>query len=286
MANRADQLIRRARRSLDSTRNNSCLQEKQVDDIPLGVGDCAPNDAICNAYPAYMREGGNSGYTCAPLRAFTNAKVANLVVGGYTMAQSFMLNKALRLHPEELQGGVAAGATAAHMAVSNVQSTEAALASPAVVAAIQTRVRRHAPLQYAGGSTWPPAVGFICAYVFQRCVQVPGGGTFTRNNTWPTCPGACVPLATNEWLAISTSYVYDAATKTATFGTATRIKKSTVNSGMIPGNESLAIKADAHIELTTPPSSPLKVDKYTYVLLTCATSRCGQPSRADSQRMR
>eukprot|EP00038_Savillea_parva_P021629 m.35650 g.35650 ORF g.35650 m.35650 type:complete len:793 (+) comp5311_c0_seq1:32-2410(+) len=250
------------------------MMEHPMDNTNPGIAQCAPNDTICNAYPEYMREGGTTGYTCAPLRAFTNAKVANLVVGGYTMAATFMVNSALRMNPEEFQGGVAAGATGAHMALANVDSTEAAL-DPTETAAIQDRVRRHAPIAYNKvNKTFPPAVGYTCAAPLQRCVQVPGGGTFNKNNTTPQCPPSCVALNPNEWLAMAGSFTFDTKSKVVTFRYATRIKKSAVNSGLIPPNEWVAVGAQAQAVLTLNPSPPFKVDAYTYVLITCDKPAC------------
>lgn len=252
----------------------SLLQDKPMDNTGSGIATCAPNDTTCEAYPQYMRGSGGTGYTCAPLRAFTNAAVANLVVGGYTMAQSFMVNSGLRMHPEEFQGGVAAGAAAAHLSAAKVASTEAAL-SPSIVAAIQARIKRHAPLEYSGAPPpFPGPIGFICAAALGRCVQVPGGGAFNKNNTRADC-GSCRPLAANEWVAIHGSFDFDSTTMKATFRTATRIKKSFVNSGMIPSNQSLPVAPDQQLKLTRDPSAPIAIDKYTYVLVTCAEPRCG-----------
>jgi hypothetical protein len=50
------------------------------------------------------------------------------------------------------------------MSISKITSTAAAL-EPSVVAAIQERIKRHAPLEYSSGGgggnkTFPPAIGY------------------------------------------------------------------------------------------------------------------------------
>ncbi len=80
-----------------------------------------------------------------PLRALTNRDVENLLVAGKTMAQSFVANAATRLQPIEWSSGVGAGAAAAHMVRRGLTTTRAALDD---VAAIQARIRPHAPLEW------------------------------------------------------------------------------------------------------------------------------------------
>ena len=71
------------------------MMQHPIDNSQPGIARCAEGDAICNAYPEYMRESpqGGCGDTCAPLRALTNRKIANLWVGGYTMAQTMMVGR-------------------------------------------------------------------------------------------------------------------------------------------------------------------------------------------------
>ena len=173
-----------------------------------GIAKCASGDTTCESYPQYMRGTAmEMCSTCAPLRALTNKKVANLLLGGamrmpkrnkrtntkrrrlvwddlkqaalprraqdplatvdrrkafkfctiiiissidagYTMAQSFMINSAIRMHPEEFQVGVGAGAAAAEMAVGarELKSTRELL-EPSIVKAVQARILKHAPLK-------------------------------------------------------------------------------------------------------------------------------------------
>jgi hypothetical protein len=257
-----------------------------LDPIDNGSADCAEGDTLCEAYPAYMRKGGSTGLMCAPMRALTNKKVANLIVGGFTMAQSFMVNSALRMHPQEFQVGVAVGVIAAYMTAANISSTKDALA-PAVVTLIQQRIKRYAPLEWAHGPSpsphpWPKAVGFVCAAPLARCVEVPSGGAFNQTNTQRNCSSsntiaveeACPALAPDEWLAIASQVSYDSATKTVTFGESSHIKKSTINSSLLRPADVVAVTKGQVARLRAAVSAPFKVDKYTYVLLRCEQAHC------------
>ncbi len=51
-----------------------------------------------------------------PFRALTSMTCANLLVAGKTMAQSFLVNEATRVHPVEWASGTAAGVAAAMIA--------------------------------------------------------------------------------------------------------------------------------------------------------------------------
>ena len=93
-----------------------------------------------------MSEGGSTGNIYVPLRAYTNQRVENLLVSGLAMAQSFMVNSALRLHPEEFANGVGAGGAAAEMALKVVRSTGELVEKE--VAAVQTRIKRHGPIDW------------------------------------------------------------------------------------------------------------------------------------------
>eukprot|EP00040_Diaphanoeca_grandis_P031710 m.190207 g.190207 ORF g.190207 m.190207 type:complete len:759 (-) comp32396_c1_seq5:146-2422(-) len=236
-----------------------------------------------NAYPAYMQAGGSTGDICVPLRALTNKNVSNLIVGGYTMAQSFMINSALRMHPQEFTIGVGAGATGAHMVLARLNSTAATLA-PTQVAAIQDRIRQHAPLTWTRPPSppphsWPKAIGYVCATPFVRCIQVPGGGAFTINNTHENCStisSPCSPtgLGVGEWLALVGSMSFDSQSMIASFKSSTKIKKSTVNSVYLPPQDVIDLQQGQQVQLIANISDAFKVDNYTYVLLRCKQPRC------------
>jgi len=251
-----------------------------VDNAQPGTAKCAKGDALCNAYPDYMRASpsGGCGNTCAPLRAFTNKKISNLWLGGYTMAQTMLVNSALRMHPEEFAIGVGAGAAAAHMALSEgaVVSTEQAVTTPEIVSAIRSRILRHAPLSNSEPPrTWPAAIGVVCADVLARCVEVPGGGGFSNNNTKPSCSEQpCPPLHPGEWLALAGGFSYDPTTDVVVFHSATKLKKSTINSSLLKPAQVLSVTRGQRLHLLSRPSLPFRVDEYSYVLLRCAQQRC------------
>jgi hypothetical protein len=52
-----------------------------------------------------------------PLRALTNIQIPNLMVAGKTIAQSFLVNSATRLHPVEWSVGTAAGVVASFIRI-------------------------------------------------------------------------------------------------------------------------------------------------------------------------
>ena len=246
-----------------------------------GIAQCAVGDTTCEQYPQYMRGSAlQMCRTCAPLRALTNKKVANLLLGGLTMAQSFMINSAIRMHPEEFQVGVGAGAAAAQMFSAKIRTTKDLL-DPSAVKAIQTRIRKHAPLRWTHAAPdpkyWPGAVGVVCAAPFGRCVEVPGGGDYNRSNTHRACDTvteSCPALKPNEWLAVAGSFT--ASGTVATFKTHTRVKKSTINSSLQPPAGYLKVKAGQVVKLAARGvSQPLKVDQFSYQMLTCAEPRCG-----------
>ena len=73
-----------------------------------------------------------------PFRALTNQTVANLLVAGKTMAQTYHANAATRLQPIEWNSGAAAGVAAAFMIQNSIQSTsEVQQQMPALQAAIK-----------------------------------------------------------------------------------------------------------------------------------------------------
>ena len=251
-----------------------------VDNSQPGIAKCAKGDTLCDAYPQYMRASpsGGCGNTCAPLRAFTNKKVSNLWLGGYTMAQSMLVNSALRMHPEEFAIGVGAGAAAAHMALSHgaVVSTEQAVTTPKIVSEIRSRILRHAPLSNEQPPrSWPAAVGVVCADVLARCVEVPGGGAFNKNNTKPRClEQLCQPLRSGEWLAVEGGFSYEPTTDTVVFHSATKLKKSTINSSLLKREEVLPVARGQRLHVLSRPSPPFRVDEYSYIPLRCTKEQC------------
>ncbi|MEY2986791.1 MAG: hypothetical protein RJB13_312 [Pseudomonadota bacterium] len=92
-----------------------------------------------------------SGYTAyprpftLPMRSHTNSKISNLLVAGKTMAQTFHVNSATRLHPIEFASGTGAGALASFMAQAQV-SSHFVVKSPKHIDIVQQRIKRYQPL--------------------------------------------------------------------------------------------------------------------------------------------
>lgn len=72
------------------------------------------------------------------------------------MAQSYLVNSALRMHPIEWSSGVSAGVLASFMAKRRLSTSEV----EPEMAALQALLRNHTPLEWTiGGKVWPPAAG-------------------------------------------------------------------------------------------------------------------------------
>lgn len=95
-----------------------------------------------------------SGYTAyprpftLPLRSHTNSKVSNLLVAGKTMAQTFHVNSATRLHPIEFASGTGAGALASFMSQSQVTS-HFVVKSQKHIELVQQRIKKYQPLAWS-----------------------------------------------------------------------------------------------------------------------------------------
>jgi hypothetical protein len=77
------------------------------------------------------------------LRAHTNSDVPNLLVAGKTMAQTFLVNAATRLHPIEFASGTGAGVLASYMQQKRVTSANV-VGSYADIQEVQKRIdERH-----------------------------------------------------------------------------------------------------------------------------------------------
>ncbi len=74
------------------------------------------------SYLPYIREYYSILPYYLPVRAMTNQDIDNLIVLGKTMAQSFLVNSATRLHPVEFSMGQAAGVVGAYAVENNLSS--------------------------------------------------------------------------------------------------------------------------------------------------------------------
>ncbi len=89
-----------------------------------------------------------------PLRSLSNDSIANLVVSGKCMAQSFMANAATRLQPGEAVSGTAAGVVAAYCSMQGRNMHD--LIEQRNYQEIQERVSRYQPLQWTiDGESFP-----------------------------------------------------------------------------------------------------------------------------------
>jgi hypothetical protein len=102
-------------------------------------------------YPPYL----NSSITHPPVlpyylpfRALTHADSPNLLVPGKAMSQSFWVNAATRLHPEEWVTGAAAGAAASLMVERGWTSTQDVLANVGELQAVLSSPRVDSPLTW------------------------------------------------------------------------------------------------------------------------------------------
>lgn len=95
-----------------------------------------------------------------PLRALTNRTYLNLLVAGKTMAQSFVANAALRLHPIEWSSGTAAGVVASFMAREGRNSAQVYGKLPD----LQARLRLRTPIDWSIAGAVYPAAGEATAF--------------------------------------------------------------------------------------------------------------------------
>jgi len=95
-------------------------------------------------YPAYMKRYNTLPFFI-PFRAMTNKSYKNLIVAGKTMAQSFMSNSAVRLHPIEWSSGTAAGVSASYMTRNNIKSTKEVLER---IKDLQQTVSKYTPIKW------------------------------------------------------------------------------------------------------------------------------------------
>jgi len=92
------------------------------DHLCIGAYDVDVHSMPHCTYPSYMNEYYPILPYYIPLRAMTNRDIDNLVVIGKTMAQSFLVNSATRLHPVEFSIGQAAGVVGTYAVQNNLQS--------------------------------------------------------------------------------------------------------------------------------------------------------------------
>ena len=109
------------------------------------------------SYPAYIHK--SDSYPVlpyyVPLRAMTNRDIDNLIPIGKTMAQSFLVNGALRLHPVEFSIGQAAGVVGAYAIQNNLQNVSEMLEEEHL-RRVQSMVKQFTPMSWTiNGTRYP-----------------------------------------------------------------------------------------------------------------------------------
>jgi len=128
-----------------------------IDRVAIGAYDADIHQIPWCPYREYMK---NAVYLPVlpyyiPFRSLTNYKITNLLVVGLSMAQSFTVNAATRLHPVEWSGGTAGGVIAAWMAKNNVLNTKDVLP---VISKVRERIELYTPTSWTiNGKKYPPS---------------------------------------------------------------------------------------------------------------------------------
>lgn len=142
------------------------------------------------------------------------AEATNLLVT-CAVSATHVGSASLRLEPQYMNMGHAAGVAASLVAVGDAPSTQAVPIAKLQALLVQQGVR-------IGGS--PQAPGFRCAP--ERCVASPGGNYSTN------CDGRCRALGPAEWMASAGAWQLGDAVAVAVKDT--HLKKSTAPSSALP----------------------------------------------------
>jgi hypothetical protein len=107
------------------------------------------------SYPSYIREYYPVLPYYIPLRAMTNRDIDNLIPIGKTMAQSFLVNSAVRLHPVEFSIGQAGGVAGAYAVQNNLQNV-AEMLNEQHLRRVQSIAKEFTPLSWTiNGKRYP-----------------------------------------------------------------------------------------------------------------------------------
>ena len=125
------------------------------DRMCIGCYDVDIHPMVNCSYPSYMTEYHPILPYYIPLRAMTNRDIDNLIVTGKTMAQSVLVNSAVRLHPVEFSAGQAAGVAGAY-AVQNKLQNVADMLEETHLKRVQTIVKQFTPTSWTiNGTRYP-----------------------------------------------------------------------------------------------------------------------------------
>ena len=126
------------------------------DRMCIGCYDVDIHPMVNCSYPSYMTTYYPILPYYIPLRAMTNRDIDNLIVTGKTMAQSVLVNSAVRLHPVEFSAGQAAGVAGAY-AVQNKLQNVADMLQEAHLGRLQALVKQFTPTSWTINGTRYPA---------------------------------------------------------------------------------------------------------------------------------
>lgn len=132
----------------------------------------------------------------------------------------------LRMEPQFMNMGEAAGAAAHLVATGNASSVQGVAAG-----VLRALLRRQGVQTNMKPSPPPSPPTFACG--LGRCVADPGAGPFPS----ATCGGACSPLGRHEWLGSTSAWLLAPHNGTATALKPTHLKKSTAPSDTLPAAE-------------------------------------------------
>lgn len=125
------------------------------DRVCIGAYDVDIHPMISCTYPKYMFEYYPILPYYIPLRAMTNRDIDNLIVIGKTMAQSFLVNSATRLHPVEFSIGQAAGVIGTYAVQNNLKSV-AEMLDEQHIRRVQTILKQFTPTSWTiNGKRYP-----------------------------------------------------------------------------------------------------------------------------------
>jgi hypothetical protein len=99
------------------------------------------------SYPSYIREYYPILPYYIPLRAMTNRDIDNLIVIDKTMAQTFLVNSATRLHPVEFSIGPAAGVVGTYSVQNNLQCVAEMLKEEHLIR-VQSIIKQFTPMSW------------------------------------------------------------------------------------------------------------------------------------------
>lgn len=130
---------------------NASFAQRWPDTIALGTyfyADIHKMTAAACPLPPYLTNASGSDIRpyFIPFRALTVEGAPNLLVAGKSMAQTFWASAGTRLHPEEFNTGVSAGAAASWMFAEKIASTADALARVAELQALLASDKIGQPL--------------------------------------------------------------------------------------------------------------------------------------------